>query len=194
VAALRQLAVEANIGVANTWSAKGLFRWDDPHHLGTVGLQERDLELLGAYDAAEVLVTGLAEDHVDLTGVNAIPVAPEHLADLDIGYQADLHRPALYEQLAAVVQPLYTSEKSPPSPARALVDLAARGTPVVAPPGTLAGFWVGRAFPTTELGQVAFEGPATIDWGADDVDWSDTQGLIDVAGPIVAWGGVAYDR
>jgi hypothetical protein len=186
------LAHDAHIGVANTWSAKGLFRWDDPHHLGTVGLQARDLELLGAYDADEVIVTGLDEDEVDLTGVTAFPVAPGDLVDLDLGYQAELVRPPLYEALAAVVQPLYQSEKSPPSPARLLADLAATGERVVARPGTRTAFWVARAFPTSELGQVTFGDNPTIEWGDADVDWSDTQLLIDVAGPIVAWGGVRF--
>jgi hypothetical protein len=176
--------------VANTWSAKGLFRWDDPHHLGTVGLQELDLELLGARAATEVIVTGLDEDDVDLTDVNAIPVEPDALGDLDLGRQPSIERPPLYEALAGVIQPLYASDKTPPSPARVLADLAARGKPVVAPPGTLTGFWVARAFPTSELGQVAFTGAPTIEWGPDDVDWSDTQLLIDIAGPITAWGGL----
>jgi hypothetical protein len=193
VDALRALAHDANVGVANTWSAKGLFGWDDPHHLGTVGLQARDLELLGAFDADEVIVTGLDEDDVDLTGiVGPMYVAPEDLADLDLGYQHEIVRPLLYAQLAEVVQPLYASEKSPPSPARVLADIAAGGGDIVARPKTPTAFWVGRAFPTARLGQVTFGDDPTIEWGPDDVDWSDTAKLLDVAGPIVAWGGVAY--
>src|SRR5258705_5613753 len=37
---LREFAAAANVGVANTWGAKGVFNWDSPHHLGTCGLQE----------------------------------------------------------------------------------------------------------------------------------------------------------
>ena len=44
---LRALAAAGNLGVANTWGAKGVFNWDSPHHLGTVGLQADDFELLG---------------------------------------------------------------------------------------------------------------------------------------------------
>ena len=29
-----------------------------------------------------------------------------------------------------------------------------------------------------------------LEWGPTDVDWADTQLLLDVAGPVVAWGGV----
>jgi thiamine pyrophosphate-dependent acetolactate synthase large subunit-like protein len=193
VDALRELAREANIGVANTWSAKGLFRWDDPHHLGTVGLQERDLELLGALTAREVIVTGLDEDEVDLSALPmAMPVEPSAIIDLDLGFQETIERPELYERLAAVVQPLAVSEKTPPSPARVLAELATSGAPVVAEPGTPTAFWVARAFPTSELGQVTFATPATIEWGPDDVDWGDTQLLLDVAGAVVAWGGVGF--
>jgi hypothetical protein len=137
-------------------------------------------------------VTGLDQDEVDLDGVNTMPMEPGDLAELDLGWQHDLVRPPLYDALAAVVQPLYTAEKTPPSPARVLADLAAAGERVVARPGTRTAFWVARAFPTSELGQVTFGEPPTLDWGPDDVDWSDTQLLLDVAGPVVAWGGVEF--
>jgi len=30
-------------------------------------------------------------------------------------------------------------------------------------------------------------GATVLEWGPDDVDWSDTDRLVEVAGPIVAW-------
>ncbi len=54
VAALRLLAVEANVGVANTWGAKGsvpVGRPAPPRH--GRACKQRDLELLGRDDAAE---------------------------------------------------------------------------------------------------------------------------------------------
>ena len=53
VGALHAFATRAGIGVANTWGAKGVYPWDDPHHLGTVGLQRDDFALLDL-DAVEV--------------------------------------------------------------------------------------------------------------------------------------------
>jgi acetolactate synthase-1/2/3 large subunit len=189
VDALREFAHDANLGVANTWNLKGLFRWDDPHHLGTVGLQARDMELLGVADAAEVIAVGVDDDEIDLSDfAHVMPVAPGDIADLDVGYQQVIERPPLYALLAEALAPLYDATKSPPSPARVLRDLAAGGAQVVARPGSRTGFWVARAFPTSELGQVRFGDAATLDWGPDEVDWSDTDVLVDVAGAVLGWG------
>lgn len=59
VAGLRALAAAGSLGVLNTWGAKGLFEWTSPHHLATVGLQARDLDLGGVLDADLVLLTGI---------------------------------------------------------------------------------------------------------------------------------------
>ena len=40
VPALRSIAVEMRVGMLNTFAAKGLFEWNDPAHLGTIGLQQ----------------------------------------------------------------------------------------------------------------------------------------------------------
>ncbi|HXY93909.1 MAG TPA: thiamine pyrophosphate-binding protein, partial [Acidimicrobiia bacterium] len=45
VDALRTLAEETGLGVLNVFTAKGLFRWDSPFHLGTAGLQLHDFAL-----------------------------------------------------------------------------------------------------------------------------------------------------
>lgn len=153
---LRALADAGDLGVANTWGAKGVFSWDSPHHLGTCGLQSRDFELLGWRDADWIVTTGLTDE-----------VAEEHHAlaptvDLSTG---DLARAAgriratstptneLYPRLAAVAQPGYVDDKMPLHPARATADLGAVLPPgglVAAAPG-VAGLWVARTFPTPAL-------------------------------------------
>jgi hypothetical protein len=59
VPALRELAAVGHLGVLNTWTAKGVFEWTSPHHLGTAGLQARDFELAGLSDAALVVACGV---------------------------------------------------------------------------------------------------------------------------------------
>ncbi|MBJ7366967.1 MAG: hypothetical protein JHC65_00750, partial [Ilumatobacteraceae bacterium] len=34
---LRELVDKTQTGVFNSWAAKGLFQWDNPAHLGTMG-------------------------------------------------------------------------------------------------------------------------------------------------------------
>lgn len=267
---LRSLAERAGIGVVNTWGLKGVFEWQSPYHLGTVGLQERDFELAGLADADLILATGLDSHEAPPDRWQLAPnawVAPRQLDDLARRWPfppGRPERPPLYTRLAEVVQPLYSADKVPLSPARAVADLAAvlpEGGVVFADPG-LAGFWVARAFPTSVFGSVnvpavaepgfaawnavnavrsgrpaiavtgdpfdlatddalAYAGSSGTPlvlavWGvgslesADDhrsaledalrsghvrivdvpIDWSDTDVLIDAAGPIVAWGGL----
>ena len=264
---LHELARVAGLGVLNTWGLKGIFDWQSPHHLGTVGLQERDFELAGLADADLILAVGLdsreAPPHRWQLAPHAL-VAPRQLAELARRWPRPPgvpERPPLYALLAEVVQPLFASDAVPLLPCRAVADLLAvlpSGGVVFADPG-LAGFWVARSFPTSELGSVvvpavdepgfaawsalhaARSGRAAIAvtrdpydlatdealayaaatgipfvlcvWGvgslssADDhrarladavassrlrvvevpVDWSDTDRLLDLAGPIVAW-------
>src|SRR5687768_2999894 len=44
---LQALATAGDLGVVNTWGAKGIFDWRSRHHLATVGLQANDAELAG---------------------------------------------------------------------------------------------------------------------------------------------------
>ena len=166
--ALRAFAERAGIGVANTWGAKGLFDWRSPHHMGTVGLQERDFELCGFEEAALLIASGLDFDESPRDRWALAPVAdvPAHalgeLASAWAGEPGTVEPNELFTGLAAVVQPLYRSDAFPLSPARAVIDLAAAMGPgglVTADPGP-AGFWVARAFPTSEPGTVAV--PATV--------------------------------
>jgi len=158
VEGLHRFADRHRCGVVNTWGAKGVFRWDDPRHHGTAGLQALDFELAGL-GAVEVLVTsGL--DPAEVTTrpwegrVEVIDVAPADLATavLDIP-PGVVDRPALYDDLAAVVGPLYQRPGSPPARAAALAAGLAPGGLVVAEPG-LVGFWVARTLPTSVAGSV----------------------------------------
>jgi len=162
VATLRHLAVERRVGMLNTFAAKGLFAWNDPAHLGTIGLQERDLVLAGLVDA-DVLLVGvpvseLARDWLDTVGARCTEVTAGELGQLLRVNVEPTPRPPLYGALADVCRPLYGSQQLPMNPARAAADLAgwlpAGG--VVAVGYDLAGFWLGRTFPTRELGSVRF--------------------------------------
>lgn len=196
----RRWTATHNLPVANTWSVKGLFAWNSPHHMGTVGLQARDFDLAGFAAAERIFAVGVDEDETPrawwaLSDVDDFDV--EDLPEMEV--QPEIEPNDLYTRLADVIQPLYRSVKSPPSPARVLTDLAAArpdGAVVAARPG-LTGFWVARAFPTTELGSVVVaedppSGARLIEWSDDDVDWSDTDALVAVAGDIVAFGGVPW--
>jgi acetolactate synthase-1/2/3 large subunit len=57
-AALRAFAAQTGISVAETFMAKGLLDDEDPHALGTVGLQSRDYSLAGFDDADVVIAIG----------------------------------------------------------------------------------------------------------------------------------------
>lgn len=156
--ALRAFAAAGDLGVANTWGAKGVFAWDSPHHLGTCGLQAHDFELLGFGVADAVVTVGLDPDESPLARL-----APAPLLALDPGMLADTAGRVvrtgpplpneLYARLAAVAQPGYVDDKVPLHPARAVSDVGAVVPPgglVTAEPG-LAGLWVARVFPTPAL-------------------------------------------
>src|SRR5438270_8129638 len=56
--ALRAFVHTTGIPVAETFMAKGLIDYEDPHSLGTVGLQSRDYEMAGFEDADLVITIG----------------------------------------------------------------------------------------------------------------------------------------
>jgi acetolactate synthase I/II/III large subunit len=66
--ALREFARATGIGVAETFMGKGLLSYDDPRHLGTVGLQSRDYSLAG-FEDADVVIT---------VGYDLVEHSPEH--------------------------------------------------------------------------------------------------------------------
>jgi thiamine pyrophosphate-dependent acetolactate synthase large subunit-like protein len=154
---LRALAAAGDLGVANTWGAKGVFAWDSPHHLGTCGLQARDFELLGFGAADLIVATGVSSPESPRERFALAPVveiAPTALRDAAGRVRAtSAPQNDLYPRLAAVAQPGYADDKVPLHPARAAADLGAvlpAGGLVVAEPG-VAGLWVARTFPTPAL-------------------------------------------
>jgi hypothetical protein len=171
---LAAFAERTGLGVLNAFTAKGIFRWDSPYHLGTGCLQERDLALAGARPDAAVLVVGVDTDECPpalLRGAGIEESAPgwRSVAPDDLLAAASRVRPSwgspptpppqpeLFQVLWDIAQPLYKLEGAPLNPARAASDVAgvlgAEGI-VCAEPG-LAGWWIGRAVPTTRLGSVA---------------------------------------
>jgi hypothetical protein len=159
---LHRVAHELGAPVANTWGAKGIYRWDAPHHMGTCGLQRDDFALLGLNQFDLVLSLGLdpAEAHPEIPdGTHMVafegdlmrvpvPGAPRHLVPANDN--------ALFRRISAIAQPGYVDDAFPRHPARAVMDLKQSlgpGTRVVAPPGP-AGLWVARTFPTDVMGSV----------------------------------------
>ncbi len=162
---LQRFAAQTGLPVVNTWGAKGVFAWDSPFHAGTAGLQARDFELAGLTDKLVVVCIGVDDDELlPLGGAQRLDLHPVHLAFAAEGWpepDGDPPRPAIYTDLSAVIGPAYASDTTPLHPARATRDLGELRPPgglVVADPGA-AGFWVARAFPTTEPGSVLV--PAT---------------------------------
>jgi hypothetical protein len=164
VEGLREFAAGANVGVANTWGAKGVFPWDSRHHLGTCGLQARDFELLGFADLDTLWVVGIdpAESPAERYELGArvvhlsteVLVAPFPAMVARSSYP--IERPPLFERLAAVAQPGYVDDRYPRHPARAVIEIKQRMVPgaiVTAEPGP-AGLWVARTFPTDAPGTV----------------------------------------
>jgi hypothetical protein len=188
-------------GVVNTWGAKGVFRWDDPRHFGTAGLQARDFELAGLGDVDVLVTSGLDPDEVTSRPwqgrAEVVDVPPRDLAAWNGTLPAGtLERPALYTALAAVVGPLYEQAGSPPARAAGLAASLPDGATLLARPG-LVGFWVARTFPTARPGSVRIAAGAAEPHEVvlEDDAWADVDldpsALVAVAGPIVAWGGVA---
>lgn len=167
---LRGLAAATGLTVVNTWGAKGVFGWDDPHHAGTAGLQRDDFALAGVDDADLVITSGLDPDEcpaLRLDPARTVDVDPDHLGTATSGWPTPASppvRPPLYERLAAVVGPMYASAADPPPPPRAMAALAGRG--VVAADAGRAGFWVARTFPTIEPGSVLIPARARPGWAA----------------------------
>lgn len=159
VDALHRFADRARIGVANTWGAKGVYPWDDPHHLGTVGLQRDDFSLLDLDTVDLVLMIGTDPLESPDTAIDrpVVHIDPHDLDRLRVTPNRELPaRPRFFDTIAAIAGPGYTSDAWPRHPARAVIDLK-RGIPpggiVTAEPGPV-GLWVARTFPTDRPSQV----------------------------------------
>ncbi len=173
VEALRRVADVSGLGVSNTWGAKGVFVWDSPHHLGTVALQARDFELGGFAEADVIVAVGLDHDEAPTDrwamGADIITVPPEQLDGLAGRWRRPRVEPVpppLMSRLSAVCMPAYGRTEVPLHPCRLIADTKASlatGDRVAADPGGAVGFWVARAFPTSELGSVVV--PATVERG-----------------------------
>ena len=184
-----------------------MFRWDSPFHGGTAGLQARDFELAGLGDVDVLVTSGLDPDEVTSTPwegrAEVIDVAPAELGELPSWWDRPRQEPSpprLYTELAAVVMPMYDDPSTPPARLRRMSEQLEPGAAVFAPPGLL-GYWVARTWPTTVPGSVVV--PARSEYVVpaaavlielDGVDLTIPQPLLDVAGPVVAWGGLLPDH
>ena len=156
---LRAFATRADAGVYNTWGAKGIFEWDDPHHLGTIGLQADDYTMAGFAEADVVVAIGLDTDesppHRWQLGARVLEVPAEQLGDLADAWTEPAGTTgggSFMARLSGVIMPMYDDGTQPRNPARAIIETKGTMGPgdiVAADPGTPAGFWVARAFPTT---------------------------------------------
>lgn len=162
VAALRAFAAAGDMGVLNTWGAKGLFHWQSPHHWATVGLQRDDFHLGGLARSDLIVAVGLDPDESPAERWQLaanIEVPPEALGALARtwsarGAVADV--PPLRTRLAAVTQRGWAVAGSPLTPVQATRNYAAvvAGGGFVAADAGTAGFWVARTLGTTGLDSV----------------------------------------
>ena len=133
IGSLRALAGSYGLEIANTWGAKGVFDWQSPNHMGTVGLQARDFELLGFGKAGRILSIGIDPDECRIDRVTqGIPVSvldPASLASLRVrrvGPSTTIPSPGPNEfmrRMSAFCTPLRTESKLPLSPGRAVGDI-----------------------------------------------------------------------
>ena len=80
-AALRAFAHATGIGVAETFMGKGMLDYEDPHMLGTVGIQSRDYALAG-FDAADVVIA-VGYDLVEHAPANWNPRRDKRIVCID---------------------------------------------------------------------------------------------------------------
>ena len=89
-AALRAFAHATGIGVAETFMGKGMLDYEDPHMLGTVGMQSRDYALAG-FDDADVVIT-VGYDLVEHAPANWNPRRDKRIVCIDtVSPDVDAH-------------------------------------------------------------------------------------------------------
>ena len=89
-AALRAFAHATGIGVAETFMGKGMLDYEDPHVLGTVGIQSRDYALAG-FDDADVVIT-VGYDLVEHSPANWNPRRDKRIVCIDtVSPDVDAH-------------------------------------------------------------------------------------------------------
>jgi acetolactate synthase-1/2/3 large subunit len=126
--ALRAFVHTTGIPVAETFMAKGLIDYEDPHSLGTVGLQSRDYEMAGFDDADLVITIGYdlvehSPEHWNPRGDKQIVVIDSVAAEIDEYFIPEVE---LIGDIAHVLARLAaTANRAPVSPFRscALHDL-----------------------------------------------------------------------
>jgi hypothetical protein len=162
VRGIHRVAHELGAPVANTWGAKGIYRWNDAHHMGTCGLQRDDFTLLGLADFDLVVAIGLdaAEARPELPAGARLVHFRGELRRLPVGDAPRPSAPAgdneLFRRLSQIAQRGYVDGSAPRHPARAVMDLKQSlgpATRVAAQPGEL-GLWIARTFPTDRMGSV----------------------------------------
>jgi hypothetical protein len=167
VGELARLAEDSSLGVLNTFTAKGIFPWDSPYHLGSACLQERDLELAGIGPDTRVLMIGVDTDECPAalfkragvgTSVWRMPATelPRLSGRIGSAHGWPPQPSELYQVLARIIRPMYELDTLPFMPPRAAIELL-RSLPadgaITVEPGN-AGMWLARAIPTTRLGSV----------------------------------------
>ena len=160
---LNALASAADLGVVNTWGAKGVFDWRSRHHLATVGLQQRDAELAGVRDCDLLICVGVDDGEADpalwRVAAEVLDVPTGSLSPLAEAWsrpRRDGVMPPLRDRLAAVTQDGWAATGTPIMPSQATRtygEIVAAGGIVAADPG-VAGYWVARTLGTTRPGAV----------------------------------------
>lgn len=153
---LRTFAAAGSLGVLNTWGAKGVFNWESPHHLATVGLQAADFALAGVHDADLVVAVGVDEREAPpgrWRRGHSVTMRPDDLDELADRWRRpsrEIKVPELRIRLAAVTErgwEVATGRVWPSGVTRAYAGVLDPGGLVAADPG-IAGFWVARTVPT----------------------------------------------
>jgi acetolactate synthase I/II/III large subunit len=114
--ALRAFVHTTGIPVAETFMAKGLIDYEDPHSLGTVGLQSRDYEMAGFEDADVVITIGYdlvehSPEHWNPRGDKTIVMIDSVAAEIDEFYMPEVE---LIGDIAHVLARLAASSNRPP--------------------------------------------------------------------------------
>ena len=116
--ALRAFAQTTGIPVAETFMSKGLLDYEDPHSLGTVGLQSRDYEMAGFEDADVVVAIGYdmvehSPEHWNPNGDKQIIVIDSVAAEIDEFFMPEVE---LIGDIASVLARLAAGCRRPHSP------------------------------------------------------------------------------
>lgn len=161
-ASLRTFAAAANIGVVNTWGAKGVFHWQSRHHLASIGLQADDFTLSGLDDADLLVTSGIDEREAPPARWSHVPrvdIGPSRLAPTSERLARGNDRipmPPIRDRLARVTAAGWESTTLPVAASlltRLYGEVAGGDGLVAADPGR-AGFFVARTSGTTRPGGV----------------------------------------